>query len=124
VASVIQGSVILESLRVGARLSGLKLRVREIYRVRQGNAGPGQPELWGVLEWEADEADAAEVAQAFSEVLDESGWYVDFRSGQETFVVFPGRVFRYRRGDAAGRAEAQAHGRTLQIPLAQLDWPV
>lgn len=119
---VIQGSVILESLRPGTRLSGLKLRVREIYRFRQENAGPGQPDLWGVLEWEADAADAAEIAQAFSKVLDQPGWYVDFRSEQETFVVFPGRVFRYRRGDIAGRAEAQAHARTLRIP--QLDWPV
>jgi hypothetical protein len=122
VTSVIQGSVILESLRTGTRLSGLKLRVREIYRFRQENPGPGQPGLWGVLEWEADEEDAEEIARAFSEVLDQPGWYVDFRSEQETFVVFPGRVFRYRRGDAAGRAEAQAHALTLQIP--QLDWPV
>lgn len=120
--SAVQGSVILESLRVGTRLSGLKLRVREIYRFRQENPGPGQPSLWGVLEWEADEEDAEEIARAFSEVLDQPGWYVDFRSEQETFVVFPGHVFRYRRGDAAGRAEAQAHARTLQIP--QLDWPV
>lgn len=119
---VIQGAVILESLRVGTRLTGLKLRVREIYRFRQENVGPGQPDTWGVLEWEADEADAAEVAQAFSEVLDQPGWYVDFRSGQETFVVFPGRVFRYPRGDTAGRAAAQDHARTLQI--RQLDWPV
>jgi len=122
VMSVIQGSVILESLRVGTRLSGLKLRVREIYRFLQEDPGPGQPDTWGVLEWEADEADAAEIAQAFSEVLDQPGWYVDFRSEQETFVVFPGRVFCYRRGDAAGRAEALAHAQTLQIP--QLDWPV
>ena len=120
--SVIQGSMILESLQVGTRLSGLNLRVREIYRFRQENPGPGQPGLWGVLEWEADEADAAEIATAFSEVLDQPGWYVDFRSDRETFVVFPGRVFRYRRGDAAGRAEALAHARSLQIP--QLDWPV
>lgn len=120
--SAVQGSVILESLRVGTRLSGLKLRVREIYRFRQENPGPGQPSLWGVLEWEADEEDAEEIARAFSEVLDQPGWYVDFRSEQETFVVFPGHVFRYRRGDAAGRAEAQAHARILQIP--QLDWPV
>jgi len=88
--SVIQGSVILESLQVGTRLSGLNLRVREIYRFRQENPGPGQPGLWGVLEWEADEADAAEIATAFSEVLDQPGWYVDFRSDRETFVCSRG----------------------------------
>jgi hypothetical protein len=39
-------------------------------------------------------------------------------------VVFPGRVFRYRRGDEAARAQAQEHGRQLGIPEHQLDWPV
>jgi hypothetical protein len=49
---------------------------------------------------------------------------VDFRSPGETFVVFPGRIFRYPRGDDADRAEVQACGRQLAIPEAQLDWPV
>jgi hypothetical protein len=39
-------------------------------------------------------------------------------------VVFPGRIFRYQRGDDTGRAEAQAHGRKLAIPEPQLDWSV
>jgi hypothetical protein len=46
------------------------------------------------------------------------------KSTCEAFVVFPGRVFRYLRGDAAGRTEAQAHGRTVGVPEPQLDWPV
>jgi hypothetical protein len=36
--------------------------------------------------------------------------------------VFPGRVFRYPRGDAAAREEAKAFGRELGIPEPQLDW--
>jgi hypothetical protein len=39
-------------------------------------------------------------------VLYSGGLYVDFRSPDETFVVFAGRVFRYRRGDDRRRAEA------------------
>jgi hypothetical protein len=49
---------------------------------------------------------------------------VNFESPAENFVVFPGRIFRYPRGDAAGRATAQAHGRQLGIPEPQLAWPV
>ena len=52
------------------------------------------------------------------------GWYVNFQSPAESFIVFPGRIFRYPRGDAAGRAGAQAYGRRLAIPGPQLDWPV
>jgi hypothetical protein len=50
-------------------------------------------------------------------VLDEPGWYADFRSAADAFVVFPGRIFRYPRAGDVGRAETQAHGR-------QLDWTV
>jgi len=56
-------------------------------------------------------------------VLDDSGWYVDFRSADETFVVFAGRVFRYRRRDKRRRAEAEAYARARGVPQAQLDWP-
>jgi len=38
--------------------------------------------------------------------------------------LFPGRIFRYPRGDEPGRAEAQAYGRQLAIPDPQLDWTV
>jgi hypothetical protein len=42
----------------------------------------------------------------------------------ESFVIFPGRVFRYRRGDETRRAEAQTYGRQLAVPEPQLDWTV
>jgi hypothetical protein len=56
-------------------------------------------------------------------VLEDGGWYVDFHSPEETFVVFAGRVCRYRRGDERGRAEAEAYARARGVPQAQLDWP-
>jgi hypothetical protein len=37
-------------------------------------------------------------------------------------VVFAGKVFRYPRGNSAGRAEAQEYARSMGIPEAQLDW--
>ena len=55
-------------------------------------------------------------------VLDRPGWYVNFQSRAESFIVFPGKIFRYPRGDAAGRAAAQAHGRRLGIRDPRLDW--
>jgi hypothetical protein len=55
--------------------------------------------------------------------LAEPGWYADLHTDRESFVVFSGRVFRYPRGDAAGRAEAEAHARDRGVPEAQLDWP-
>jgi hypothetical protein len=54
----------------------------------------------------------------------EAGWYCDYRSDTETFVVFADRVFRYARGDPAGRAAAADYARSVGVPVAQLDWPV
>jgi hypothetical protein len=50
------------------------------------------------------------------------GWYVNWTDGDESTIVFPGTVFRYRRGDLQARAAAQEHGRQCGVPEAQLDW--
>ena len=108
-----KGALIMESLKVGTRLRDLNITINELYRFRPEGTAPYQPDTWTVLELEIEDDDAPQIAESFASVLSEPGWYVDFRSPSETFVVFPGRVFRYPRGDEAGRAEAQAHGRTV-----------
>jgi hypothetical protein len=121
---MIEGTLIAESLRVGTNLENLILTVRKISRYRAQGITPDQPDIWTVLDFEADEAGARELAEVFATALDQPGWYVDFHSPTDTFVVFPGRIFCYPRGDQAGRADAQAYGRHLAIPEPQLDWPV
>lgn len=122
---MIEGTLIAESLRVGANPENLKLTVRNISRLRPENTTADQPEIWTLLDFEADEAEADELARTFADALDDRpSWYVDFRSPAETFVVFPGHIFRYPRGDDLGRAQAKTHGRQLGIPESQLDWPV
>jgi hypothetical protein len=121
---VIDGTLIAESLRVGTNLENLNLTVRKISRYRAGGTTPDQADIWSVLDFEADEAEAEGLARVFADALDQPGWYVNFQSPAESFIVFPDRVFRYPRGDAAGRAEAQAYGRRLAIPDPQLDWTV
>jgi hypothetical protein len=122
---MIEGTLIMESLRVGTNLENLTLTVRKISKYRAGSTTPAQPGIWTTLDFETDEALAGDLAQAFAGTLEDGpGWYVNFQSPTEAFVVFPGRIFRYPRGDAAGRAEAQAHGRRLAIPEPQLDWTV
>ena len=44
-------------------------------------------------------------------------------AGHGHVVVFAGRIFRYRRGDHAGRAEAMGYGETVGVPGHQLDRP-
>jgi hypothetical protein len=121
---MVEGTLIAESIRVGAELGGVRLVVRTIRRAAAGDAAAGQPELWTFIEFEAEEHDAGILARALADALDQQyGWYTDFRTPDETFVVYSGRVFRYSRGDDAGRAEAAAYGRSLGVPENQLDWP-
>jgi hypothetical protein len=46
----------------------------------------------------------------------------DWNSATEATIVFPGRTFRYSRGDQAGREEATEFGRRCGVPERQLDW--
>jgi hypothetical protein len=122
---MIEGGLIAESLRIGTNLENLTLTVLKISRFRPGDTAACQPDIWTLLEFEADEAGADELARTFAAVLDDQpGWYVNFQSSATSFVVFPGRIFRYPRGDKAGRADAEAYGRQLAIPESQLDWTV
>ncbi|GAB2646523.1 hypothetical protein GCM10009743_22640 [Kribbella swartbergensis] len=117
-----EGTLILESLRVGTELSGIPLVVRKISRYDVSTATTDQPPVWSVLEFDVEDKHTESLAGELSAALDSPGWYADFHNDQEIFVVFPGRVFRYRRGDTAARAEAQAFGRESGIPEPQLDW--
>jgi len=121
---MVTGVLIAESLRVGATLEGVPLTARKLWRIASEDTMAEQPSAWTLIQFEAAEADAPRLAAALAAVLDDApGWYADFHSATEKFVVFPGRVFRYPRGDRAARAKAEAHARSLGIPDAQLDWP-
>jgi hypothetical protein len=104
-------------------LDDLNIVVSKITRFLPPVPTPDQPSVWTLFHFEADEARAENLGKTLAGALDEPGWYADFFSSTETFIVFPGRVFRYARGDAVGRAAAAEHGRSLNIPEAQLDWP-
>lgn len=122
---MIEGTLIAESIRAGAAIERVRLVTRKIHRASAGDASSGQPELWTFIEFEAEESAAAPLADALAKALDRRhGWYADFRTAQDTFVVYSGRVFRYPRGDGPGRADAMAYGRAMGVPEGQLDWPV
>ncbi|MDT7840399.1 hypothetical protein [Streptomyces justiciae] len=121
---MINGYVLGESLRPGAEFAPPGLRVRAVKRLDvSASVAGGQPPLWTLVEWEADDDAAHEITDALAAALEPAhGWYADFTAGDERVVVFAGKVFRYRRGDQRGRAEAVAYGRSAGTPEHQLDW--
>jgi len=119
---MLTGVLIGESLRAGAKLGGLPLRLAWVTRVEPPAPAPGQPPRWTVLEFEADEETAGDLAVALARCLDSGPWYANFATDEEAFVVFADRVFRYQRDDRFGRARAVQYARTVGVPEAQLDW--
>ena len=118
-----EGTLIAESLRTDAELDELELTVHRIVRTVAGDPAAGQPAVWTLLSFSLPDERAPALAERFVGALDFGSWYVDFRTDDETFVVYAGRIFRYPRGDQAGEAAARAHGRSVGVPEAQLDWP-
>lgn len=112
------------SLRSGAVFAPRGLRIRKVERIDvAASATAGQPVLWTFVKWETDGDDVSGIGEALASALEPTdGWYADFTAGDERVVAFAGKVFRYRRGDEAGRAEAIAYGRSAGTPEHQLDW--
>jgi len=122
--STASGTLIAESLRVGSTLQGVRMAIDTIVRADCGDETAGQPRTWTLLEFRVDVDGLDTWAEKLSELLDDRlGWYCDFRTRDETFVVFSRKVFRYPRGDRTGRARAAEHARSVGVPEAQLDWP-
>ena len=119
---MLEGVLIAESLREGTSLSDLCLTIRKLSRWAITDAAAGQPKVWTIIEFAADDADPDKLAEQFAEALDAPGWYVDFHTPESKYVVFPSKIIRYARGHAAGRAEAVAYARTIGVPETQLDW--
>ncbi len=131
-----RGRVIAESLRVGATVEFVGVELTSVSRhdvstgTRPGGAVrsedgaiAGQPPVWTFVDFAGPDDLAEAVAEALAaDLLGEGGWYADIDVGDDKIVVFAGRVYRYRRGDSVGRAEAAEHGRRVGVPEHQLDW--
>jgi hypothetical protein len=121
---MLRGRLLTESLRIGIDLRVPSLRVVRIGRHNVSDStSTSQPDIWTFLDFEAPDEVADELAEALAESLtDDPGWYADFEIDRDHIIVFPGRVFRYAKGDQAGRAAAVEYGRRVGVPEHQLDW--
>ena len=118
-----RGVLIIESLRVGARIAGVPLRVSAVARFAAPPEPVGGSPTWTFLEFEADLEHAERLLSMFERALDVAlPWYASFKSSDEMFVAFAGRHFRYALGDLEGKAQAEAYARSIDVPESQLDW--
>src|SRR5580658_3066340 len=119
---VVRGVILAESLRTGTVLDGHGMRIIRVSRYEVSDAVEYQPSVWTAIDFELNEEGAPALADQLAASLLAPGWYVNWSSDVEATVVFPRKIFRYRRGDLAARAAAQEHGRRCGVPEPQLDW--
>ena len=120
-----RGQLIAESLKIGERFHVRGVRLLGAARVEppEERLRADQPRRWTFIGFEMDDDLAPAVADALAGALDgDGGWYCNFSTADEAWVVYRGRVFHYAIGDPVGRAEAQEYGRSLGVPEPQLDW--
>jgi hypothetical protein len=116
-----RGVLVADSLQVGTTVTAL--RVIEVSRVEAATATSTQPAVWTLLTFEVDDSQATALAEQLSNSLAPvGGWYADFATADDRFVVFAGRIFHYQRTDEAGRAIAEEYARSIGVPEPQIDW--
>jgi hypothetical protein len=119
----VSGVLIAESILKDRPLDGVKIEVHKVSRGDAGDTTIGQPRTWTFIEFELEDAAVDDLVAALRRSLDPShGWYCSFRTVEDQFVVFAGCVFRYPLGQAEGQFRAEAYGRSVGVPEAQLDW--
>ncbi|MFD4503572.1 hypothetical protein [Streptomyces sp. NPDC058457] len=120
---MLEGVLIAESLRLGTELGGVPLHITKIARVEVNGTAAEQPQRWTLLDFAAEEADAERLAEQLAAcIAPTGGWYVNYNTATETFVIFSEKIFRYPRKQAEGRRQAQDYARSIGIPEPQLDW--
>jgi len=116
---VFKGLLLLESLKDGGVLDLVKVTKTEVWDV--GNAVDWQPERWTAVSFEGESNRADKVAEAISRAI-KPAWYANFSTGTHVYVMFEDKVFRYVKGDAQARAEAQSYAISVGIAESQIDW--
>jgi hypothetical protein len=121
---MVKGTLLAESLRVGAVLEVEALTVSRIVRRDvAATVTSAQPGVWTFVEFEGPDEIADTLARSLAEtLLREGGWYADFSVGHDHVVVFADRVFRYVRGDRKERRKIEEYAAAVGVPLQQIDW--
>lgn len=117
---MLTGLLLQESLKELSVLD--RLRITKTDKRDVMNAADFQPAVWTAISYEADDIHAAAAIGELSHALKTPGWSIDARQADRVIVIFPDRVFKYSRGDAAGKAAAQDYALASGIPFSQIDW--
>jgi len=114
-----KGLLLQESLTQLDVLNRFRVTKTETWNIQ--NPADYQPSVWTAISFEVEENQADLLVKALSESL-KPRWFIDASTDTTVYVIFPGKVFKYPKGDGAQRELARQYGISLDIPERQLDW--
>lgn len=95
-----------------------------IHKIELWNTG-GKPKYWTALFFTCDKRDFPEqIAKVMLPASDTNeNWFVDFKAGNQKYIVLKDRIFTYQIGNQAEKEHVCSACRKLGISNEQMNWP-
>ncbi len=116
---MLSGLLLKESLADESVLNVVRITKTETWQIE--NPADFQPDTWTAISFQGEATRADETAGKLSIAM-KPRWYANLSTAEYVYVIFSGKVFKYRRGDVETRNEAIRHGQKERIPDRQLTW--
>lgn len=115
---IFEGVLIKESLTDDSIIDLMNVNKIELW-----NTG-GTPKYWTVLFFTSDKKDFPEqISRVMLADPDRGGnWFVDFKAGNEKYIVFKDKVLKYQIGNQAEKDRVCEECRKLGITEKEMDW--
>lgn len=95
-----------------------------VHKIELWNAG-GKPKYWTALFFTSDKADFPERISKVMVSDPENGqnWFVDFKAGNEKYIVFKDKILKYKIGNRTEKEYVCSECRKMGISEEQMNWP-
>ena len=115
---IYEGVLIKESVTDDSIIDLLK-----VHKIELWNTG-GTPKYWTVLFFTSDKKDFPErISRVLLVDPDRGGnWFVDFKAGNEKYIVFKDKVLKYQIGNQTEKDRVQEECRKLGISEKEMNW--
>ena len=115
---VYEGTLIKESVTDDSIIDLLN-----VHKIELWNTG-GKPKYWTVLFFTSDKKDFPEQISKVMVSDPENGgnWFVDFKAGNEKYIVFKDKILKYQIGNQTEKDYVCAECRKMGISDAEMNW--
>lgn len=118
-----KGVIIEESLINKNILKKVKIISTKVESVTPKHQTPWL-KIWTLYTIEIPFNQVDEIANKLSEIIidNPSSWYVDFNNKETFYVIYPNKIFKWRKGDIDIIKKCKKYGISLGIPSYQVNF--